>query len=67
MQFTRQAVARSELYQAHLGEDIAGRLAHHAARMKHHHEAYTRELERLRSAAYEVGIRLPQLPSTDWK
>jgi hypothetical protein len=32
-QFIRQAVARSDLYQVELGEDVAARLVHHAARL----------------------------------
>lgn len=61
-QFVSVAVERSALYRDHLGEDIAGKLAHHAERLAHHHRAYVAELARIQSAAREVGIQLPALP-----
>lgn len=65
-QHVRKAVALGDCYKAQLGEDIAGRLAHHAHRMAHHREAYEAELKRLRSAARDIGMELPQVPTSAW-
>lgn len=64
-QFVGRAVLRAELYEALLGADIAGRLAHHAGRMAHHHRAYSDELARIQKAAREVGIGLPIVPHSE--
>jgi hypothetical protein len=58
-QFIRQAVARSDLYQVQLGEDIAGRLVHHAERLDHHYRKFSAELARIQAAARDVGMTLP--------
>ncbi|MBZ4537768.1 hypothetical protein [Mycobacterium avium] len=60
-QFIERAKLRAETYQTHLGEDIAGKLVHHAERLAYHHRAYCDELARIQKAAREVGITLPAL------
>lgn len=56
-----KAIRRAHAYREVLGEDIAGRLVHHAEKQLHHREAHEAELNRLRDAAREVGIRLPEV------